>query len=190
MPRSISVSPGVTAPEILLGGVGLHARYPSTWDVSIYPTATLGSSFTGITLPEPTSVGDLARRDIAERLGVEESELQMSATCLASGGNRLKTMMDYQGAYAIELVAEVMTQAALDVLLGAPIFASVDVSWAGPIQHNIPITVTATYSSGPAETMTLTLGSDPRILTEGDVATLHLIAIFDDVWRLIATRTL
>ena len=191
MPRSISVSPGVTAPEILLGGVGLHARYPSKWDVSIYPTATLGSAFTGLTLPDTTSVGELARRDVAERLGVDPSELQTSATCMASGGNRLKSLMDYEGSYAIELVAEVTTQIALDVLLGAPIFASVDIAWAGPIQHNTPITVTATYSGGPPETMTLVLGSNPRILAEGDVATLHLIAIFEDgAWRLIATRAL
>lgn len=190
-PRGISISPGVAAPEVLLGGVGLHARYPTLWDVSIYPTATLGSSFTGLTLPSTESIRDIANRDIAERMGISVSELEISSVCIAAGGSRVKEMLDYDGPYSVEIVAEVTTQIALDVLLGAPVFASADIAWAGPIQNGLPIRFTATYTGGPQEVVELVFDADPAILADGQVAIIHMIALYESgVWRLIATRTL
>lgn len=189
MPRMISVSPGVVAPELLLGGVGLHARFPATWDVSIYSTATLGSTFAGFTLPEILTVREMAERDIAERLGVDPGSLDVSSTCLAGSGNKIKQMLEYEGDYAIELVAEVTTQIALDQLLGA--VPGAEIAWAGGIQHGTPVRFVASYSDGSSETVTLTLAADPSLLAEGGVAIVHIMLVYDDgAWRMTCTRSL
>lgn len=186
-----SVAGPAVAPQIVLGGVSLHARYPTIWDVTVYQSATVGSTFVGFALPEFTSIKDLIDEDFAKRTKQEMTNLQTSEACMIAAGDRIKDAVRRESDFMVELYAEVTSQIGLDLIVNSPLFATREIKWAGSLQHETVMTVTANFSGGGTETMTFPISLDPKILAEGQIATLQIIMIRrSDEWHMIATRTL
>lgn len=188
---TVSVASTAVAPQVVLGGVSLHARYPAIWDVTVYQSATIGSTFVGFALPEFSSIADLVKEDFARRTKQEMSNLEVSQACLLTSGNRIKEAMAAQSDFMVELYAEVTSQIGMDLIVNSPLFAVREIKWAGSIQHETVVTVSANFSGGGTETMTFPISLDPKILAEGQIATLQIIMIRrSDQWHMIITRTL
>ncbi len=134
-------APQIAAPSVVLGGPVLHARDPHLWDVEVYTSAAIGPSFTGFKLPEYVSMRDRIRAEIADRTGVDESDITTSPVCMNTIGSSIKSVLQREAAgdvygMMLQLRATVSTQEALTALLAAPQLTSRTVRWSGALQHD------------------------------------------------------
>ncbi|WP_330448443.1 hypothetical protein FLP41_15060 [Paracoccus marcusii] len=115
-----SVAGPAVAPQIVLGGVSLHARYPTIWDVTVYQSATVGSTFVGFALPEFTSIKDLVDADFAKRTKQSMDNFETSEACMLAAGDRIKDAIRRESDFMVELYAEVTSQIGMDLIVNSP----------------------------------------------------------------------